>query len=465
MKKAYLFAALFLSLPLFSKNFDYGEALKKVFLFYEAQRSGERNESKYIYKLSWPRPSCLKDGKDNGVDLTGGWYDAGDYVKFSLPMAYSASMMGWGILVGKKALKKLEIEDYAKSNLKYALDYFLKSYKIGSSLKKDIFFYQVGDPKIDHKYWMPAEDINYERKSYYCSYDSPCSGASSQTAAALAIGYLVFKNKRPLYARKLLKTAKRLYLFSKTFKGNSGYKMAKGSYDDPDYKDELSFAAIWLYIATEDKKYLKDALNFGYELNKDSIYWPLNWGDKDNAVFLLLAVLTDNSYFHNLTRKHLHYWMKKAKRTKGGLVFADKWGSLQYAANLAFISLVYSDFTPYEKDKTRYINFAKSQIDYILGDNPRKSSYLIGFGSRYPKNPHHANSHHSPTHDINYPVVNTYELTGAMVGGPKSLNDFDYKDDRKDYIGNEVSISYNASLIGALAKLYTIYNQKNEKEK
>jgi len=276
---------------------------------------------------------------------------------------------------------------------------------------------------------------------------------------------LVFKNKRPLYARKLLKTAKRLYLFSKTFKGNSGYKMAKGSYDDPDYKDELSFAAIWLYIATEDKKYLKDALNFGYELNKDSIYWPLNWGDKDNAVFLLLAVLTDNSYFHNLTRKHLHYWMKKAKRTKGGLVFADKWGSLQYAANLAFISLVYSDFTPYEKDKTRYINFAKSQIDYILGDNPRKSSYLIGFGSRYPKNPHHANSHHSPTHDINYPVVNTYELTGAMVGGPKSLNDFDYKDDRKDYIGNEVSISYNASLIGALAKLYTIYNQKNEKEK
>ncbi len=450
--------------PLFSKDFDYGEALKKVFLFYEAQRSGQRDESGYIYKLSWIKSSCLNDGKDNGVDLTGGWYDAGDYVKFSLPMAYSASMMGWGMLVGKKALRELRIEDYAKSNLKYALDYFLKSYKIGKSLKDDIFFYQVGDPNIDHEYWMPAEDINYERKSYYCTSKEPCSGASSQTAAALAIGYLVFKKSNPKYAKKLLKTAKRLYLFSKTFQGNSGYKMAKDSYDNPNFIDELAFASVWLYMATEEKEYLQEAIEFGYKLDKDSIYWPLNWGDKDNAVFLLLAILTDSSYFQNLIKKHLYYWMKKAKRTKGGLIFADKWGSLQYAANLAFISLIYSDFTPYEKDKKEYIDFAKSQMDYILGDNPRKSSYLIGFGNNYPKNPHHANSHHSPTHDIEYPVINTYELTGAMVGGPKSLNDFDYKDDRKDYMGNEVSISYNAPLIGVLSKLYLIFDKKDKRK-
>ena len=31
------------------------------------------------------RDSCLDDGKDVGLDLTGGWFDAGDHVKFNHP--------------------------------------------------------------------------------------------------------------------------------------------------------------------------------------------------------------------------------------------------------------------------------------------------------------------------------------------------------------------------------------------
>ncbi len=461
MKKISLF---FLSLILIStgamaKDFDYGDALKKSFLFYEAQRSGKKETDKYIYKLNWPKSSALDDGKDNGVDLSGGWYDAGDYVKFGLPMAYSASMTGWSILLSPEAFKELKLYDYAKSNLKYVLDYFLKAYKIKKNIKDDIFFYQVGDPAIDHKYWMSAEDINYQRSSFYCTSSSPCSEVSAQTAAALAIGYLVFKNSDKDYADTLLTRAKRLYLFSKTFQGNSGYKMAKGAYDSSGYIDELSYSALWLYIATKEKKYLLDAVNFASKLDKDDIYWPLNWGDMQNSVFLLLAILTDKPLYHNLVQQHLNHWIHKEKRTKGGLVFADKWGSLQYAANLAFTALVYADFVPSESKKQEYISFAKSQIDYILGKNPRQSSYLIGFGRNFPKNPHHANAHHSKTDDIDVPKNNTYELTGAMVGGPKSLDDFDYEDKRDDYIANEVSISYNAGLIPALVKLYILFNK------
>ena len=33
---------------------------------------------------------------DGCVDLTGGWHDAGDHVKFGLPGSYSASTVGWG---------------------------------------------------------------------------------------------------------------------------------------------------------------------------------------------------------------------------------------------------------------------------------------------------------------------------------------------------------------------------------
>ena len=35
------------------------------------------------------------------------------------------------------------------------------------------------------------------------------------------------------------------------------------------------------------------------------------------------------------------------------------------------------------------IVFAKSQIDYILGTNPMKTSYLVGYGPKYPTRVHH----------------------------------------------------------------------------
>lgn len=46
--------------------------------FYDAQRSGELNEGSYPNRVSWRNDSALDDGDDYGVDLTGGYYDAGD---------------------------------------------------------------------------------------------------------------------------------------------------------------------------------------------------------------------------------------------------------------------------------------------------------------------------------------------------------------------------------------------------
>jgi len=48
--------------------------------------------------VNWRGNSALTDGSDRGIDLTGGWYDAGDHVKFGFPMASSATMLAWGLL-------------------------------------------------------------------------------------------------------------------------------------------------------------------------------------------------------------------------------------------------------------------------------------------------------------------------------------------------------------------------------
>ena len=68
---------------------NYAEALQKSLYFYECQQAGPLPSWN---RVEWRADSTLSD------EVTGGWYDAGDHVKFNLPMAYSASMLAWGIV-------------------------------------------------------------------------------------------------------------------------------------------------------------------------------------------------------------------------------------------------------------------------------------------------------------------------------------------------------------------------------
>ena len=74
---------------------DYEKLLHMSILFYEAQRSGKKDDGN---RIPWRGDSGLKDGCDVGHDLTGGWYDAGDFVKFNFPMSYSTTVLAWGML-------------------------------------------------------------------------------------------------------------------------------------------------------------------------------------------------------------------------------------------------------------------------------------------------------------------------------------------------------------------------------
>ncbi|MED6115856.1 Endoglucanase [Stylosanthes scabra] len=74
---------------------DYGQALSKSILFFEAQRSSVLPHNQ---RVTWGSHSGLQDGKASGVDLVGRYYDAGDNVKFGLPMAFTVTMMSWSII-------------------------------------------------------------------------------------------------------------------------------------------------------------------------------------------------------------------------------------------------------------------------------------------------------------------------------------------------------------------------------
>lgn len=62
------------------------------------------------------------------VDLVGGYYDAGDNVKFGLPMAFTVTMMSWSIIeYGKQMAANGEL-GHAMEAVKWGTDYFIKAH-------------------------------------------------------------------------------------------------------------------------------------------------------------------------------------------------------------------------------------------------------------------------------------------------------------------------------------------------
>ena len=83
------------------------------------------------------------------------------------------------------------------------------------------------------------------------------------------------------------------------------------------------------------------------------------------------------------------------------------------------------------------------------------SSFVGGYGTNYPKNPHHrASSCPDPPTYCEWGGAEPFPhvLEGALVGGPGAADD-QYNDDRNDYIENEVTLDYNAGFQSVLAGL------------
>lgn len=402
--------------------------------------------------------------------MSGGWFDAGDHVKFGLPMAATTTNLAWGGIEYYEAYQQSEQLIHLSRNLKWVTDYFLKAF-VNDNPGEYVFYGQVGNGEEDHHWWGPAEVVNYQmtRPAYKIDTSCPGSDLAGETSAALSAASIFFrKSGDTAYADLLVQKAERLYDFADKYRGKYSdcitaalpfYKSFSG------YQDEIVWGAIWLHKA-------KKAQNWGYNgeylaqaiAEYQSMSKPYNYthitDDKSYGAYVLLARETGELEYRQRTEAWLDYWTigyqgEKINYTSGGLAYLNEWGSLNYAASTSFIGFIYSDWlrSQGENEKAnRYFNFGISQINYILGNNPDNRSYIIGFGENYPTKPHHRTAHGSWLNDSNNPEENRNLLIGALVGGPDEYDQ--WQDDRNDWVRNEVAIGYNWGITGALARMY-----------
>nr|AGP76414.1 endo-beta-1,4-glucanase [Macrotermes carbonarius] len=444
-----VFVCLLSALALCQAAYDYTTVLSNSLLFYEAQRSGKLPADQ---KVTWRKDSALNDKGQNGRDLTGGYYDAGDFVKFGFPMASTATVLAWGLVDQEAGYTSAGALDDGRKAVKWATDYFLKAHTHATEL-----YGQVGEGDVDHSYWGRPEDMTMSRPAFKIDASNPGSDLAAETAAALAATSIVFKTVDPSYSNDLITHAKQLFDFANNYRGKYSDSItdAKSYYSSYDYRDELVWAAAWLYRATNDSTYLNKAESLYNEFGLQDWNGAFRWDSKVSGVQVLLAKLTSKQHYKDEITGYVDYLVYTQQKTPKGLVFIDVWGTLRHAANAAFIILQAADLGI---SADSYRQFAYKQIDYALGDGGH--SYVVGFGNNPPTHPHHGSSSCPPAPAVcdwstySSPGPNVHVLTGALVGGPDE-ND-NYADDRNDYVQNEVATDYNAGFQSALSVLVAL---------
>ena len=480
---------------------------------------------------------------DGCVNLTGGWHDAGDHVKFGLPGSYSASTVGWGYYEFRDSYIETGLQEHVEDELRWINDYFLKATFLDENDKVVAYCYQVGEGNNDHNYWCAPElqvdgtfvassSCAVKRPAYFATTETPASDQCAGASASLAINYLNFKDTDPEYAEECLKYALALYDFAVETHADLGDKsltVTSLGYDGGFYTssydyDELAWAAVWLYYCTENYDYIDDIISVdetvtgemgahpytGYmrRIISDTgncwqNIWVHCWDTIWGGVFAKLAPITNISRDWYIFRWNLEYWsgMTPADaaeaefdvpvtahkyfgqddviwntkitakeiadlpetdgawlaKTPAGFAMLNDYGSARYNTAAGMCAMVYAK----ETGDMTFAEWAKGQMEYILGDNPMGYAYEVGYENSYATFPHHRAAHCSPTQAMDNPeTYQVHTLYGALVGGPDA-KDY-HHDETKDYIYNEVTDDYNAAFTCALSGLYHYYGAEGK---
>jgi endoglucanase len=411
-------------------------------------------------------PSAASAARPAGTKISspGGWYDAGDYNKY---------VVNSGITMGTLLSAYEDFETYFDTlniNIPESRDAVPDILdEVLYNLRWMLTMQDPNDGGVYHKCTNAAFDgmvmPGVTKAPRYVVQKG--TAAALDFAAVMAQSYRILRKlKTPLpgLADSCLKAAVTAWQWSQknpamaydqnAINKTHEPKVTTGAYGDRDFKDEWLWAAAELYTATKDKQYQSRLL----ERIGDTMQLP-TWGNvrmlgyytlirnqKSLSKEVAADVQRTKERLIAFANQYLQAAPKNAFQTVMGLSVRDfNWGSNSNAANQGIV-LINAYLITKER---KYLDFAISNLDYILGRNATGYCFVTGIGSKSPMYPHHRPS---VADGIPEPVP------GLLAGGPnpgrqdKCKYEFtepetSYTDLDCSYASNEIAINWNAPLV------------------
>lgn len=409
--------------------------------FFRVQRCGPTNPLLHNVCHLQDASKVIGYTDSTGIDLTGGWHDAGDYIKF----LYTTSFTTYMLLFSYESTPEKFSFDLDNDSVpdilqeaRVGLDFLLRC-----NFADDAFISQVQDDRDHSAGWrLPDEDaFTYDRPAFVKMNRSQIGLYS----AALAIASRIWKERFYDYefSKKCLNVSKKIFELREKIED---YNDDEKYYKQNEFQSKLALAAIEIFKSSKENKYLETALDYGSQI-KENNWW--SWGDLNALVFYKLAQYDSN--FTSRLKSILQFYRIYSNSNLFGEAHPYNWGTTHSFAGVVLSSILFKKLTGSDEfDSVAVIN-----RDFILGRNAWGMSFIYNIGKNFPKRIHH-----------HFAYFNRGYLPGAMVSGPapdlllkkfnlfpskNELTDFNfsaiYSDEFENYITNEPTISSNATAL------------------
>jgi len=452
----------------------YSTPLANTLYFYENERDGPnfiptalRTAAGHLNDASakvYFTPSLNKNGRFSGdltptgavIDASGGWWDAGDYLKFVQTHSYTVSLL----LIGVRDFPNQMGAGSATSNFtpeaKFGLDWLQKMWDDSSKT----FYYQVGigngnsQTISDHDIWrLPQADDTFggctSLYRYICHrpvFINTAGGAAAlispnlagRLAADFAQCYQVFKTSNPTYAAQCLLSAEHVFDLANTAPSSLLTVAPNSFYPETEWRDDLELGATELYFAlqpgtlpaglphTDPMFYLTAAANWAhaYITGPNDAADTLNLYDVSGLAHFELyraIALAGNPSGLAVSQAallaDLQKQLNKATTQAGTdpFGFGFPWNVYDTTSHGAGLAVMAREYTFLSGTNT-YTDFGNRWLANILGTNAWGTSLIVGDGSTFPDCMQHQVANLVGSLNGSPPV-----LAGAAVEGPNSF--------------------------------------------
>jgi len=468
----------------------YSNPLANSLFFYQNERDGPnfiasplRTAAGHVNDQSatvYITPSTNNNGRFSGdlkpvspatlIDASGGWWDAGDYLKFVQTTSYTLGVL----LIGARDFPNqmgAGSSDFTAEG-KFGLDWMQHMWDDNNK----VLYYQVGigngnaQTVSDHDIWrLPQADDTYNgctsRYRYICHrpvFISPASVNSSgqvqanalispnlagRVAADLALCYHTYRTSNTTYANQCLLSAEHIFDLANTApSGNLLTVIPFSFYPESEWRDDLEWGAVELYFAlqgaaglptglphTDPNYYLQQAAHWAnaYITGPNDAADTLNLYDVTGlAHFELYRALTlaGNPNGTGLETNQaalladLQKQLNKAIAQSGTdpFGFGFPWNTYDTTSHGAGLAVMAAEYTflngPALNGGIAPADYANRQLANILGANAWGTSLIVNDGSTFPLCMQHQVTNLVPTPPNGPPF-----LSGAAVEGPNSI--------------------------------------------